>query len=47
MIAQSKGIKHPSMIPIIDRKLFIVEMQIDIGVYNLIQNKNVKFYFDT
>ena len=47
ILAQSKGIKYPSIISIIDRKIYIVEMQIDIGVYNLIQNKNVKFYFDT
>jgi hypothetical protein len=46
MTAQSNGIKHPSFISIIDRKLYIIELQLDIGVYNLIQNKNVKFYFD-
>jgi hypothetical protein len=46
MIAKANGNKHPSIISIIERKLFIVEMQLDIGVYNLIQNKNVKFYFE-
>jgi hypothetical protein len=45
--AQANGTKHPSHISIIDRKLFILEMQLDIGVYNLINNKGVKFYFDT
>jgi len=47
MLAQSKGVKHPYHISVIDRKLYIIELQLDIGVYNLIQNKNVKFYFDS
>ncbi len=46
ILAQSKGVKHSSYISVIDRKLYIIELQLDIGVYNLIQNKNVKFYFD-
>ncbi len=46
MLAQSNGTKHSSLISILDRKLYIIELQIDIGVYNIIQNKNVKFYFD-
>jgi hypothetical protein len=46
MLAQKNGTKHPSLISIIDRKLYIVELQIDVGVYNIIQNNNVKFYFD-
>ncbi len=46
MLAQANGTKHPSLISIIDRKLYIIELQLDIGVHNLIQNKNVKFYFD-
>ncbi len=45
--AHAKGIKHSSIISIIDRKLYIIEMQLDVGVYNLLNNKNVKFYFDT
>ena len=47
MKAYANGTKHPSMISIIERKLFIVEMQLDIGVYNLLNNKDVKFYIDT
>ncbi len=47
MIAQVNGTKHPSILSIIERKLFIIEMQLDIGVYNLIQKKNVKFFFET
>ena len=46
MIAYANKEKYPSIISIIERKLYIVELQIDIGVYNLMQNKNVKFYFD-
>jgi hypothetical protein len=44
--AQANGTKHPSHISIIDRKLFIFEMQLDIGVYNLLNKKDVKFYLD-
>ncbi len=47
IIAQEKGIKHPSIISILDRKLYIVNLQLDVGVYNLIHNKHVNFYFDT
>ncbi len=46
MIATSNGIKHPSIISIIERKLCIIEMQLDVGVYNMLNNVNVKFYFD-
>ncbi len=46
MIAQVKGVKHPSLLSIIERKLYIIELQLDIGVYNLLKNNNVKFYFD-
>jgi hypothetical protein len=46
MTAQAKNEKYPSIISIIERKLYIVELQIDIGIYNIIQNKNVKFYFE-
>ncbi len=46
MIAHAAKQKHPSIISIIERKLYIVEMQIDIGVYNLLKNKNVKYYFE-
>jgi hypothetical protein len=48
MEARINGTKHPSLISIIDRKLFIFEMQLDIGVYNFLNNKKkVKFYLDT
>jgi hypothetical protein len=46
ILAQSKGVKYSSHISVVDRKLYIIELQLDIGVHNLIQNKNVKFYFD-
>ena len=57
MVAQSNGKEYPSIVSIIDRKLFIMELQLDVGVYhllqnnnvsayNLLENKNVKFYFD-
>ncbi len=46
MIAFANKEKHWSIMSIIERKLYIVELQIDIGVYNLIKNNNVKFYFD-
>ena len=46
MIATANGSKHPSILSIIERKLYIIEMQIDIGVYNLLKNNNVKFYFE-
>jgi hypothetical protein len=44
--AYANGIKHPSLMSIIERKLFIVEIQLDVGVYNLINNNSVKFYID-
>lgn len=47
IIAQQKGVKNPSCISIIERKLAIIEMQLDVGVYNLLNKKNVKFYFET
>ncbi len=47
ILSQSKGIKYSSHISIVDRKIYIIELQLDIGIYNLIQNKNVKFYFET
>lgn len=47
MIAYSNNIKHPSHISIIERKLFIVELQIDVGIYNLLNNKTVEFIFKT
>ena len=47
MDAYANGYKHPSHISIIDRKLFILEMQLNIGVYNLMNNKSVKYYIDT
>jgi hypothetical protein len=46
IIAQEKGIKHNSIVSIIERKLYIIDLQLDVGVYNLYHNKNVKFYFD-
>ncbi len=46
ILAQEKGIKHNSIVSIIERKLYIIELQIDIGIYNIFHNKNVKFYFD-
>jgi hypothetical protein len=46
MTAQAKGEKHPSVLSIIERKLFIIELQLDIGVHNLLKNNNLKFYFD-
>ena len=46
MIAHVNGVKHPSILSIIERKLFIIELQLDVGVYNLLLNNNVKFYFD-
>ncbi len=47
MIATSNGVKHPSHISIIERKLFIIEMQLDVGVYNLLNNIPVKFFIET
>ena len=47
IFAQSKGTKHPSTLSIIERKLYIIELQIDVGIYNMLQNKNVNFYFET
>ncbi len=44
--AHANNEKYPSVVSIIERKLFIVELQIDIGIHNLLQNKNVKFYFE-
>lgn len=35
--AQHLGIKHPSILSIIERKLYIAELQIYIGVYNLLK----------
>lgn len=46
MIAYNNGTKHPSHISIIERKLFIVEMQLDVGVYNLLNNTPVKFFIE-
>ena len=46
IIAQEKGIKHNSIVSVIERKLYIIDLQLDVGVYNLYHNKNVKFYFD-
>jgi hypothetical protein len=46
MEAQANGIEYPSIMSILDRKLFIIEMQLSVGVYNLINNTSVKFYFD-
>jgi hypothetical protein len=46
IIATENGTKHPSLISIIERKLYIVEMQLDVGVYNIINNKSVKFCID-
>jgi hypothetical protein len=46
MIAHVKEEKHPSLLSIIERKLVIIELQLDVGVYNLLKNNNVKFYFD-
>ncbi len=48
MMCQKNGTKHPSILSIIDRKLVIIEMQLDIHVYNLIQNNvHIKHYFET
>ncbi len=47
MINQKNGIKQTSLISIIERKIYIAELQIDIGIYNLMNNKSVKFYFQT
>ncbi len=44
--ARKKGKKYESLIDSLDRKLYIIELQIDVGIYNLYHNKNVKFYFD-
>ncbi len=46
IIAYKNGIKLPYLVSIIERKLNIVEMQLDVGVYNIMNNKNVKFYID-
>jgi hypothetical protein len=46
MIAYKNGIKHNSLLSVIERKLYIIELQIDIGVYSLLYNKSVKFYFE-
>ena len=47
LIAKEHNIKHPSNMSIIERKIYIVELQIDIGVYNIINNKKVEFIFKT
>jgi hypothetical protein len=47
MIDQKNGIKQTGLITIIERKIYIAELQIDVGVHNLLNNKHVKFYFDT
>jgi hypothetical protein len=47
MLNQKNGIKQTGVISIIERKIYIAELQIDIGVYNLMNNKSVKFYFQT
>jgi hypothetical protein len=44
MIAYSNNIKHPSHISIIERKLYIVELQIDVGIYNWVLCSS-KMYF--
>jgi len=41
MEAQANGDKYPSHISIIERKLFILELQLSTGVYNLINNKSM------
>ena len=46
IIANTMNKKYPSLVSVIERKLYIVEMQIDIGIHNIIHNKNVKFYFE-
>ncbi len=46
IIAQEKGIKYNSIVSIMERKLYIIDLQLDVGVYNLYHNKNVKFFFD-
>jgi hypothetical protein len=46
ILASTVNQKYKSYVSIIERKLYIVEMQIDIGVYNILKNKNVKFYFE-
>ena len=47
MINQKNGIKQTGLISIIERKIYIAELQIDVGIYNLMNNKSVKFYFQT
>ncbi len=37
ILAQTKNEKHNSIVSIIERKLYIVELQIDIGVNNLLK----------
>ena len=47
MVNQKNGIKQTGLLSIIERKIYIAELQIEIGVYNLMNNKSVKFYFQT
>ena len=46
MEAQKNGSKYPSTLSIIERKIYIVELQIDVGIYYILQNKKVKFNLD-
>jgi hypothetical protein len=46
MIDQKNGI-NTGLLTIIERKIYIAELQIDVGIHNLLNNKHVKFYFDT
>ena len=34
--SHANGIKYPSHLSIIERKLFIIELQLDVGVYNIL-----------
>jgi hypothetical protein len=47
MLNHKNGIKQTGLLSIIERKIYIAELQIDIGIHNLMNNKSVKFYFQT
>jgi hypothetical protein len=45
-----KGIKPPPNVftsSIIEKKIFIAELQIEVGVYKLANNERINFFFQT
>ena len=46
MLANKNGEKYNSTLSVIDRKLYIVELQLDIGIYHLLRNNKMSFRFE-